>query len=151
MELYSQDARARVVVDYAHTPDALEKALLSVREHCEGELWCVFGCGGDRDRAKRPVMGAAADKYADRVVITNDNPRSEDPAHIAQEIVAGIVGDALVILDRFEAIRSAIDQAKPTDWVLIAGKGHETTQQIGDQYLDFSDRLKVSEVLGVAA
>lgn len=151
MELYFQEARPRVVVDYAHTPDALEKALLSVREHCQGELWCVFGCGGDRDRAKRSVMGAAASKYADRVVVTNDNPRSEDPALIAQEIVAGTDGDVLVVLDRYEAIRSAIDQANPSDWVLIAGKGHETTQQIGEQYLEFSDRLKVSEVLGVAA
>lgn len=151
MELYSHAARPRVVVDYAHTPDALEKALLSVREHCQGELWCVFGCGGDRDRAKRSVMGAVADKYADRVIVTNDNPRSEDPLAIAQQIGAGIKGDALVVLDRFEAIRTAIDQAKPADWVLVAGKGHETTQQIGDQYLDFSDRLKVSEVLGAAA
>jgi UDP-N-acetylmuramoyl-L-alanyl-D-glutamate--2,6-diaminopimelate ligase len=151
MELYTQQARPKVVVDYAHTPDALVKALLSVREHCEGELWCVFGCGGDRDRAKRPVMGAAADKYADRVIITNDNPRSEDPHAIAQEIVAGIKGNALVVLDRLEAIATAIDQAKPSDWVLVAGKGHEITQQIGDQCLDFSDRLKVSEILGVAA
>jgi UDP-N-acetylmuramoyl-L-alanyl-D-glutamate--2,6-diaminopimelate ligase len=151
MELYSHAARPRVVVDYAHTPDALEKALLSVREHCQGELWCVFGCGGDRDRTKRSVMGAVADKYADRVIVTNDNPRSEDPQAIAQQIIAGIKGDALVVLDRFEAIRTAIDQAKPADWVLVAGKGHETTQQIGDQYLDFSDRLKVSEVLGAAA
>jgi UDP-N-acetylmuramoyl-L-alanyl-D-glutamate--2,6-diaminopimelate ligase len=151
MELYSQQGRPRVVVDYAHTPDALVKALLSVREHCEGELWCVFGCGGDRDRAKRPVMGAAADKHADRVIVTNDNPRSEDPQAIAREIVAGINGDALVVLDRFEAIATAIDQAKPSDWVLVAGKGHEITQQIGDQYLDFSDRLKVSEILGAVA
>jgi UDP-N-acetylmuramoyl-L-alanyl-D-glutamate--2,6-diaminopimelate ligase len=96
-------------------------------------------------------MGAVADEHADQVIVTNDNPRSEDPQSIAQQIVAGIKGDALVVLDRLEAIRTAIDQAKPADWVLVAGKGHETTQQIGDQYLDFSDRLKVSEVLGAAA
>ncbi|MEM7358577.1 MAG: UDP-N-acetylmuramoyl-L-alanyl-D-glutamate--2,6-diaminopimelate ligase [Pseudomonadota bacterium] len=151
MELYVSDKQPRVVIDYAHTPDALEKALLSVREHCRGDLWCVFGCGGDRDTAKRPVMGAAANKYADQIVVTNDNPRSEDAAAIAADIVAGIDREVVVVLDRAEAIRTAIETAQADDWVVVAGKGHETTQQIGSDYLPFSDREQVATILGVAA
>jgi len=151
MELYKNAQSASVVIDYAHTPDALEKALLSVREHCAGELWCVFGCGGDRDQAKRPVMGAAAEKHADQLIVTNDNPRSESPSVIAEQIVTGIKGSHQVILDRAEAIAAAISQASSTDWVVIAGKGHESTQQIGQDYLPFSDREQVSKILGVAA
>ncbi|MFT5571697.1 MAG: UDP-N-acetylmuramoyl-L-alanyl-D-glutamate--2,6-diaminopimelate ligase [Cryomorphaceae bacterium] len=151
MELFTIDSQPRIVVDYAHTPDALEKALLSIRQHCKGELWCVFGCGGDRDRAKRPVMGAAAEKYADRLVITNDNPRSESGAAIAEQIIQGIEGDAVIVLDRREAIVQAIAQAKSDDWVLIAGKGHESTQQVGAESFPFSDREVVSLALVVAA
>lgn len=151
MELYFRKGLPHVVVDYAHTPDALEKALLSVREHCNGALWCVFGCGGDRDRAKRPIMGAAAAKYADRIIVTNDNPRSESPESIARDIVGGIPGDASIILNRAEAIVTAIEQAGPEDWVIVAGKGHETTQHIGQSYLPFSDRLKVAESMEAAA
>jgi len=151
MELYAKKEHPSVVVDYAHTPDALEKALLSVREHCKGQLWCVFGCGGDRDKAKRAVMGAAAEKYADRIVVTNDNPRSEDPAAIAEDILSGMQDQHLVVLDRAQAIHDAITKAEKGDWVLVAGKGHETTQQIGEQVLQFSDRQQVAENLGVAA
>jgi len=151
MELLSAVDTPSVIIDYAHTPDALEKALKSVRQHCAGKLWCVFGCGGDRDVAKRPVMGAAADRFADILVITNDNPRSENGADIAADIERGITGDYQIILDRDHAINSAIDQAASTDWVLIAGKGHETTQQIGDVYHDFSDRDVVCKAIGVAA
>lgn len=150
MELISNGQDAKVVVDYAHTPDALEKALLSVREHCQGQLWCVFGCGGDRDQAKRPIMGAAAAQYADRIIISNDNPRSENPERIAEHIVAGIDVDYQIVLDRASAIRTAIDQAAPQDWVIVAGKGHESTQEIGNQILNFSDRHFVSDLLGVS-
>jgi UDP-N-acetylmuramoyl-L-alanyl-D-glutamate--2,6-diaminopimelate ligase len=151
MELVRNDSSASVVVDYAHTPDALEKALLSVKEHCQGQLWCVFGCGGDRDQDKRPVMGAVADKFADRIIVTNDNPRSEEPRVIAEHIVAGIQGEHQVVLDRASAIKAAVQQAAPEDWVIIAGKGHESTQEIGAQLIEFSDRTFVRELLGVAA
>ena len=151
MELYRSQGMPSVVVDYAHTPDALEKALLSVRKHCQGSLWCVFGCGGDRDREKRPVMGRAADQFADRLIVTNDNPRSENGQAIADEIVTGIDGQYQIVLDRAAAIRQAIEQADVNDWVLVAGKGHETTQQIGQEYLPFSDREQVAQVMGVAA
>lgn len=149
MELMRSNVSASVVVDYAHTPDALEKALLSVRKHCQGQLWCVFGCGGDRDQVKRPVMGAAVDRYADQIIVTNDNPRSEDPSVIADHIVVGIKGKHQVVLDRATAINAAIEQAAKEDWVIVAGKGHESTQEIGGQLLNFSDRVYVSELLGV--
>lgn len=139
------------VVDYAHTPDALERALQSVREHCRGRLWCVFGCGGDRDRGKRPEMGRIAEKWADRVIVTNDNPRSESPARIASDIVAGMAGSPDVVLNRRQAIASALEAAVSGDWVLIAGKGHETSQTIGDEVTPFDDREVVSGYLGKAA
>jgi UDP-N-acetylmuramoyl-L-alanyl-D-glutamate--2,6-diaminopimelate ligase len=151
MELYRAPSGTSVVVDYAHTPDALEKALLSIKQHCHGELLCVFGCGGDRDQAKRSVMGSVADKVADRLIVTNDNPRSEDPATIADQIVAGISGDYQIILNRAEAIAKAISQANSGDWVLVAGKGHETTQKIGTELLKFSDREQVQQTLGVVS
>ena len=153
MELYAgvNANSPRVVVDYAHTPDALEKALLSIREHCDGKLWCVFGCGGDRDRVKRAVMGSIADRYADQIIITNDNPRTEEPQNIADDIMMGVQGDAQVILDRAQAIARAIEQADEQDLILLAGKGHETTQQIGDQMLAFSDRQHVEQLLGLVA
>lgn len=151
MELYKSDTSASVVVDYAHTPDALSKALESVRKHCSGKLWCVFGCGGDRDQTKRPIMGAAADKHADVLMVTNDNPRSESPESIAKHIVSGIEGEHHVVLDRAEAIAHAISLASKDDWVLIAGKGHESTQQIGQEFLPFSDREQVVKALEVAA
>jgi UDP-N-acetylmuramoyl-L-alanyl-D-glutamate--2,6-diaminopimelate ligase len=129
-----------VVVDYAHTPDALESVLRSLRETVDGHLAVVFGCGGDRDRGKRPLMGAAAARYADRLYVTSDNPRSEDPEAIAREIVAGIGSRAHAVeLDRRRAIDRAVVEARPGDTVLIAGKGHETYQIVGDRVLDFDD------------
>ncbi|NND00172.1 MAG: UDP-N-acetylmuramoyl-L-alanyl-D-glutamate--2,6-diaminopimelate ligase [Gammaproteobacteria bacterium] len=151
MELFSNERQARVVVDFAHTPDALEKALKSVREHCVGQLWCVFGCGGDRDKAKRAVMGAAAAQHADRIVVTNDNPRSEAPEMIAKDILAGINNSVVVELDRAKAIRTAIKQAASDDWILVAGRGHEPTQHIGEKHLPFSDREHVAKLLRIAA
>lgn len=151
MELISRDGRPSVVIDYAHTPDALEKALRSVRQHCDGQLWCVFGCGGDRDREKRPLMGAIASANADRLVVTNDNPRTEAPAEIADQIVEGIDAQVEIILDRAQAIASVIKAASADDWVMIAGKGHEATQTIGSQIDHFSDQEQVLKALEVAA
>ena len=147
MELFTAPNKPQVVVDYAHTPDALEKALLSVKAHCDGQLWCVFGCGGDRDKEKRSLMGRAANEYADKIVVTNDNPRSESPKKIAQEIVSGVAKDVQIELDRKAAILSSINSASSNDWVLIAGKGHETTQQIGKHFSAFSDRELVAQLV----
>ncbi|HET7226827.1 MAG TPA: UDP-N-acetylmuramoyl-L-alanyl-D-glutamate--2,6-diaminopimelate ligase [Candidatus Eisenbacteria bacterium] len=129
-----------VVVDYAHTPDALARALDAAREHARGRVLVVFGCGGDRDRAKRPVMGGVAAARADHVWVTSDNPRSEDPAAIAAEVARGAGDAAEVELDRRAAIGAALAAARAGDVVLIAGKGHETTQTIGDRVLPFDDR-----------
>ncbi len=130
-----------VLVDYAHTPDALDKALSAAREHCHGALWVVFGCGGDRDAGKRPQMGAIACALADHVIITDDNPRSESSVAIAEMILAGCTTPAQVevVQDRSAAITSAVQRAATGDLVLIAGKGHETTQTIGAQVMPFSD------------
>jgi UDP-N-acetylmuramoyl-L-alanyl-D-glutamate--2,6-diaminopimelate ligase len=130
-----------VVVDYAHTPDALEQALINLRAHTRGRLICVFGCGGDRDRAKRPIMGALAERLADVAIVTDDNPRSEDGDAIVGEIVAGYAdrARARVERNRARAIASAVQQAQPGDAVLIAGKGHETYQEVGAQKLPFDD------------
>ena len=153
MELFQKGKsyEPSVVVDYAHTPDALERALTSVREHCLGRVWCVFGCGGDRDRVKRPLMGAIAERLADEVVVTDDNPRHEVARSITDQIVAGMTQIPHVINDRVRAIEWAIEHAAKDDWVLVAGKGHETTQQVGDSFLEMDDRSIVSECLGVAA
>ena len=130
-----------VYVDYAHTPAAIEVALRALRAHCKGALWCVFGCGGDRDPGKRPQMGKIAERRADRIVITSDNPRREAPADIIDDIVAGLrmPEQATVIEDRAAAIGWAIAQAGADDVVLIAGKGHEDYQLVGDERRDFSD------------
>ncbi len=137
-----------VVVDYAHTPDALARALAAEREHAAGRVIAVFGCGGDRDRGKRPLMGAIAARLADRAWVTNDNPRSEDPGAIAREIVAGAPAGALhVVLDRHEAIAAAVRDARAGDLVLVAGKGHETTQTIGDTVSPFDDRAEARRAL----
>lgn len=129
-----------VIVDYAHTPDALGQTLAALRGHVSGRLWCVFGCGGDRDRAKRPLMGRIAWERADEVIVTSDNPRSEDPQAIIEEIATGIPpAGARCIGDRAAAIRLAITEAAHGDCVLIAGKGHETFQEIAGARLPFSD------------
>ena len=137
------------VVDYAHTPDALENVLRTIRETKEegATLWCIFGCGGDRDREKRPMMGAIAERYADEVIATSDNPRTEDPAAILDDIRRGFTRPERVrwIADRREAIREAATHARPGDVVLIAGKGHETYQIIGTQKHAFDDRMVARE------
>lgn len=143
------DGMPLIVVDYAHTPDSLQQALSALRGHTHGRLCCVFGCGGDRDKDKRPQMGAIAAELADRIIVTNDNPRNESPSAIADDIVAGIPdsADIEVVLERAEAIRTAIESAAGNDVVLVAGKGHETYQQIGDRTLPFDDAEQVRAVL----
>lgn len=142
-----------VLVDYAHTPDALANVLEVLRPMVTGRLICVFGAGGDRDRGKRPQMGAAAARLADVAVVTSDNPRSEAPEAIIDDILAGVPEGVspVVELDRRRAIHRAVALAEIDDLVLIAGKGHETYQIVGDTRLDFDDRLVAAEALGVAA
>ncbi len=138
-----------VVVDFAHTPDALDQALRAARAFTTGKLTVVFGCGGDRDREKRPRMGVVAGELADRVVVTSDNPRHEDPSAIIDEILAGMPGGAGVLReeDRAQAIRGALRRAREGDTILLVGKGHETVQMIGDQRIPFDDRRVAAEVL----
>lgn len=140
-----------VVVDYAHTPDALEKVLQALREHTQGRLVCVFGCGGGRDRGKRALMGRIAEQFADTVILTSDNPRHEDPAAIINEIVSGMQTTPSAVPDRTQAIRVALAGASAADIVLVAGKGHEDYQQVGDRRLDYSDRDTVRALLKEAA
>jgi UDP-N-acetylmuramoyl-L-alanyl-D-glutamate--2,6-diaminopimelate ligase len=136
-----------VLVDYAHTPEALENVLRAARGVDTGRLICVFGCGGDRDRGKRPVMGRIAGELADLAIVTSDNPRSEDPRAIIDEIVAGAEGEVEIEPDRREAIARAVEEAEPGDVVLIAGKGHEQGQQFRDRTVPFDDREVAREAL----
>jgi len=144
-----------VIVDYAHTPDALEKALQAAASQLDfnldssSELVCLFGCGGDRDQGKRSEMGAVAERLADRLILTDDNPRHESSDVIVQQILAGMQNPkrATLIANRGRAIKVAIDTAQPDDVVLIAGKGHESYQQIGDLKHPFSDQQQVRQVL----
>jgi UDP-N-acetylmuramoyl-L-alanyl-D-glutamate--2,6-diaminopimelate ligase len=149
MARYGGGAKPLVVVDYAHTPDALEKVLLALRplRAPRGCLWCVFGCGGDRDAGKRPLMGAVAARLADRVVLTSDNPRGEDPRAIIADIAAGTGGAHEAIVDRRRAIRRAVAAAGRGDIVLVAGKGHENYQEIGGARRRFSDAAAVRAAL----
>jgi UDP-N-acetylmuramoyl-L-alanyl-D-glutamate--2,6-diaminopimelate ligase len=138
-----------VLVDYAHTPDALLRALDAVRATGPKRLLCVFGCGGDRDRGKRPLMGKVAAEHADEVFLTSDNPRSEDPTAILAEIEAGVRGAAHVrtIVERKEAIGAAVGACADGDALLIAGKGHETYQILGTRTIPFDDRKVAREAL----
>ncbi len=149
MQQFKTTQSPLTIVDYAHTPDALEKTLAAIKEHVLGKIICVFGCGGDRDKGKRPLMAQAAQKYADTIIVTNDNPRSENPQHIANEIVAGFSNgtEMAVILDRQQAIVNALQQATTEDVVLIAGKGHENYQIIGKETFPFDDAAVVKHYL----
>ncbi len=152
MEQIHHPGQPLVAVDYAHTPDALDKALQALRPIAQergGQLWCVFGCGGDRDAGKRPLMGAVAQHHADRVVVTSDNPRSEDPAAILHQILQGTIAGNTVRAepDRAAAIALAIADAAPADVVLIAGKGHEDTQETAGVRLPFSDMAHAQTAL----
>jgi UDP-N-acetylmuramyl tripeptide synthase len=154
-----------VYVDYSHTPDALENALAALRALSPGRIVCVFGCGGDRDRTKRPIMGAIAARWSDRTVVTSDNPRSEAPGDIIEEILPGVRAQGLAEVspeklaavsagkafaaepDRARAIEAGIRAAQPGDMVLIAGKGHETYQVVGQRTIHFDDREEAARVL----
>ncbi len=147
MQYVDNDRELQLVVDYAHTPDALAQALRALRAHTAGRLHCVFGCGGDRDRDKRPVMGRAADELSDRVIVTSDNPRHESPLAIIDDILPGISGPHEVEPDRAQAIALAVATAAPGDCILVAGKGHETYQQVGEERLEFSDVAELQRAL----
>jgi len=142
-----------VIVDYAHTPDGLDNVLKAVKEIAAGRVICVFGCGGDRDRTKRPIMGRIAASHADYMLVTSDNPRSEDPERILQDIEAGLLADGVpssryaLEVDRREAIKKAVEMASSDDVVLIAGKGHETYQIIGSKTFDFDDRQIAEQLI----
>ncbi len=152
MQIVPSTAR-HVIVDFAHTANALQAAIAAVRVHYSGRLICVFGCGGERDQAKRQMMGEVAARYADEIIITNDNPRTESPSAIAAEILDGAQkaatkGQAItVILDRKQAIATAINHSTAADVILLAGKGHEAEQQIGNQKFPFDDALVAAELL----
>lgn len=139
-----------MLIDYAHTPDALENVLNAARGFAEGRVVALFGCGGDRDRTKRPLMGAIAARLADFVIVTSDNPRTEEPGGIIQDILAGMAGtdtEYVVVENRVEAIHYAIDHARPGDVVILAGKGHETYQIIGREKRHLDEREVVAEYL----
>ena len=143
--------RPWVAVDYAHTPAGLERALEVLRRQASGDLWCVFGCGGERDRGKRPLMGEAASRFADHIVLTDDNPRGEDPGTIIADIRTGMIGhrDVRIEHDRATAIAETVAGAGPGDVVLVAGKGHELRQTVADGDRDFSDVATVRAALGL--
>lgn len=149
MELFQREQRAKIVVDYAHTPDALEKALRALRVHCSGQLWAIVGCGGDRDRGKRPMMAAIAEQCADRVILTDDNPRSESPQAIMADMLAGLAHphQAHVEHNRFQAASYALQHAGAQDIILLAGKGHEDYQVLANETIHYSDRETAQQLL----
>lgn len=149
LEKFGGMDKPEIYVDYAHTPDALKKVLITLKRKKPGKLVCIFGCGGNRDKTKRALMGAIAEAYADEVIITNDNPRDEQPDSIIEDILTGIVkqGSVLIETDRDKAITNAILSAGADDIVLIAGKGHETYQEIAGKRYPFSDRQLVRKLL----
>lgn len=151
MQSLGGDTKPLVIVDYAHKPDALEKVLMALRAQCHGKLYCVFGCGGDRDRGKRSLMAKIAEHYADHIIVTDDNPRNENPAQIVDDILQGFKDFSHITVqhDRAKAIRDIIQFARMGDCVLIAGKGAETYQQIGEEKFPFSDIDKVREALAI--
>ena len=145
MEIIGDDQEITALVDYAHTPEGLRSALLALRDHFDGDIWCVFGCGGNRDKGKRPIMGEIAEQNANQLVIADDNPRNEQGEEIVQHILSGTRNPSAVkvIRDRAEAIDYAIQNAKPGDLVLVAGKGHETYQDVGGNKNIFNDANQV--------
>lgn len=150
-ELVENNKGINIIVDYAHTPDALENVLKTIKQFAKRKIIVVFGCGGDRDKSKRPHMGRIASEYSDYCIITNDNPRSEEPEKIIDDIIQGIndkKSSHKVIMDRRKAIEAAIEFSKKDDFVLIAGKGHETYQIIGNKTFDFDDKEIAKEILG---
>lgn len=158
MDLIQNEGFPTLVIDYAHTPDALSKALAACRRHCKGDLWCVFGCGGDRDKGKRPEMGRIASELADYLVLTDDNPRTEASNNIVKDILKGIESETehrqkkvTIETNRNKAIEFAVGEAREEDWVLVAGKGHETYQEVGGDRVPYSDYEVVNHLTGVNA
>lgn len=147
LEIVDEGQDFSVIVDYAHTPDSLFNVLKTIKQFAKGKVFVVVGCGGDRDKKKRPLMAEISVKYADEAIFTSDNPRSEDPHEIIRDMTHNLQGDYIAIIDRKEAIDYAIQQAKPGDVVLIAGKGHETEQIIGDKVFPFDDRKVAREAI----
>ncbi|RSD32234.1 UDP-N-acetylmuramoyl-L-alanyl-D-glutamate--2,6-diaminopimelate ligase [Vibrio pectenicida] len=149
MELFQSVGKAKVVVDYAHTPDALEKALLALKIHCRGKLWVIFGCGGDRDKGKRPMMASIGELLADNIILTDDNPRSESPVEIVKDMLAGMTfaTKAMVEHDRYQALAHALQHSHADDIILLAGKGHEDYQIVGNKKLHYSDRDSALQLL----
>ena len=146
LEPISKNNHSNIIIDYAHTPEALSCTLRSIEREDKGKLIIIFGCGGDRDQSKRSIMGQVAQEYCDEIIITNDNPRSEDPLSIANAILKGCP-EATLILDRTKAIEFALSRMKSQDILLIAGKGHEETQIIGNTHTPFSDRKTIENFL----
>jgi UDP-N-acetylmuramoyl-L-alanyl-D-glutamate--2,6-diaminopimelate ligase len=151
MELFHAVGKAKIVVDYAHTPDALEKALRALKVHCEGRLWAIFGCGGDRDKGKRPMMASIGERLADKIILTDDNPRSEDPATIIDDMLAGVSQpkNVHVYHNRAQALEFALAQSEEQDIILLAGKGHEDYQVFASETVHFSDRETAQNLLGI--
>lgn len=150
MERFTTNSDVTLVVDYAHTPDALEQALKALRSHCHGKLWCVFGCGGDRDKGKRPLMAQAAESHSDQIMVTSDNARFEDPQEIISDVIQGLSApeSALVEEDRIAAIKLVVAKAKAGDLILLAGKGHETYQEIAGKRIDYDERALALSLKG---
>ena len=148
MERFTTPDGVTLVVDYAHTPDAIEQALKALRGHCRGKLWCVFGCGGDRDKGKRPLMARAAEANADCVMVTSDNARSEDPNAIIADVLAGLENPkvALTQVNRQKAIHDVVTLASSGDLILLAGKGHETYQEIAGARIDYDERALAAAI-----
>ena len=149
-ELVDNDREITIMIDYAHTPESLESILTTVQEYTQGDVICVFGCGGDRDSGKRPIMGEISGTKADYTIITSDNPRTENPEKIIEQIEAGIKktkGKYECIVDRKQAIKKAIKMAHKRDMVLICGKGHELTQEIDGKNYPFDEREIVKQIL----
>jgi UDP-N-acetylmuramoyl-L-alanyl-D-glutamate--2,6-diaminopimelate ligase len=153
MERFSAEGQPMVVVDFAHTPDALEQVLKALREHTRGRLWCIFGCGGERDCEKRPKMGRIAEQFADSVIVTDDNPRRENAINIIEDVTRGMQNPdaAYIKRDRTAAIERTINLATKGDVILVAGKGHETEQVIGRERIAYSDRETVARLLAEVA
>ena len=152
MEPFVAKDKPLVVVDYAHSPDALEQVLQALRQHNKGRLWCLVGCGGDRDQGKRPLMAQAAEQGADEVILTDDNPRTESASAIIKEMQRGLITPSAVqvIHNRTQAIDYAITHAEVDDIILVAGKGHEDYQIVGKEKFHYSDRETVANLLGLS-
>jgi len=149
MQKISKAGYPKIIIDYAHTPDALTNVLKTLKNIYKAKIWCIFGCGGNRDQSKRSKMGAIAEKLANKVIVTNDNPRNENSLLIIKDIIKDCKKKPKIIIEREEAINYAIKSAKQQDIILIAGKGHEKYQIIGNNNIKYSDHTTVFKILGI--